>query len=176
MTDLPGMSTDSSWLQRLVKGLTALEGKLVQLSWMQTIESPVVAITAPTLVVLVVWLGSALGLPLWLSLVAAMTLGLALVTPFMLRGMRFFTQTEADDTPSIAQMNLAGAVSSSYEARDFEGWYGPVANSLSDLTAGQLELIGDLLGEYQDKEDLTQVEWAEVQSAMEIVEIRLEEL
>lgn len=176
MTDLLGTSTDSSWPRRLVRELTALEEELAQLSWMKTIELPVVGITAPTLVVLVVWLGSVLGAPLGLSLAVATILGLALVTPFMMREMQFFTPTDPVDTLCTAPTNPVTGVGSLFEAPDSEGWYGPMANSLSDLTAGQLELIGDLLGTYQETEDLTQVEWAEVQAAMDIVEIRLEEL
>lgn len=176
MTDRPGTNT-VSLLQRLLRlERTVVDGKLGQLSSTSIGEFLVVGITAPSLVVLVVWLGIVLGLPLTLILAAATILGLVVVWPSMRRGMRFYTPTEAGDTLSTVPTNLAVDVSNFFEAPDYEGWCGPMENSLSELTAGQLELIGDLLSTYQETEDLTQVEWAEVQSAMDIVEIRLEEL
>lgn len=163
---------------RLARGLTALDAKLARSSWIKTIELPVVGITVPGLVVLAAWLGIALGLPLLWNLAAVTILGLVLVSPFMLREMRFSTPTESAGTLFIAPTSLVAGASNSYEDQDYEGWFGPMENStsLNDLSTSQLELISELLASYQDGGDLTQPEWAEVQSALEIVDNRLEEL
>lgn len=50
------------------------------------------------------------------------------------------------------------------------------STSLNDLSEDQLELISELLGEYQDGRDLPQPGWASVQSAIEIIDARLEEI
>jgi hypothetical protein len=112
------MSTVLSWLLRCQRGLTARADKWAQSSWMRKAELPVVAITAPTLVVLAAWLGSAQGLPLALSQGLAMILGLVLVTPFMLRVMLSSTRTETDEIPYTAQTNRAEDVSNSSEDLD----------------------------------------------------------
>jgi hypothetical protein len=112
------MSTVLSWLLRCQRGLTARADKWAQSSWMRKVELPVVAITAPILVVLVVWLGSAHGLPLALSQGLATTLALGLVTPFMLRVMLSSTRTETDEIPYTAQTNRAEGASNSSEDLD----------------------------------------------------------
>lgn len=163
----PGTNTALSWPWRLVRAGTALEGKLVQLSWMKTIELPVVGITVPILVGLVVLLGSALGLPLALSLAAATILGLALVTPFMLREMLFFTQIETEGILSTAPTNLAEDVSNFFAGQDYEGWSGQMEN----FTSAELEFLSDLVGTYlEDEDDLSQREWGFAKGVLDKIE------
>lgn len=178
MIDLAGIYT--VWGSRVQRALGAIANAVrwVPSSWMPTIELVVVAITAPSLVVLLVWLGIALGLPLVLSLAAATIPALVLVLPFMLRSMQYSTPPKSVDTLFIAPTLRAPDVKSSSETQDYEGWSGPMENStsLSDLTGDQLELISELLGAYVEGEDLTQPEWASATRALEIVDARLEEI
>jgi hypothetical protein len=148
------MDSLSRKLYRLVE--TAAGEKSAQSSWTRIIELPVVAITVPILVVLVVWLGSAHGLPLALSQALATTLGLVLVIPFMLRGMLSSTPTGIDETRYTAPMNPAEDVSNSFEDQDYEGWSGQMAN----LTSDELEFLSELVGEYlEDNDDLNHTEF-----------------
>lgn len=178
MNDLTG--TYTVWVSRGQRALGAIANAVrwVPSSWMPITELVAVAITAPILAVLVAWLGTALGLPLMLSLAAATILALVPVLPFMLRSMQYSTPRKSVDTLFIAPTLPAPGVKSSSETQDYEGWSGPMENStsLNDLTGDQLELISELLGAYVEGEDLTQPEWASAQSAMEIVDNRLEEL
>lgn len=178
MIDLAGIYT--VWGSRGRRALEVIANAVrwVPSSWMPTIELVVVAITAPILVALAVWLGSALGLPLVLSLVVATILGLALVSPFMLRSMQYSTPRKSVDTLFIAPTPLAPDAKSSSGTQDYEGWSGQMENStsLNDLTSDQLELISELLASYQEGGDLNQLEWATVESALEIVDARLEEI
>lgn len=143
---------------------------------MKNTEFLVVAITAPTAVVLVVLLGSALGLNPMLSQGLATILGLALATPYMLKAMLSSTLIEIDDIPFTARTNRAGDVLSYYAEADYEGLSGPMGNSLSDLTGPQLELMIELLDEYLEKADLGQTAWAETKSAIVLLDDRLAEL
>lgn len=171
------MSTVLSWQRRYRRVLTALAERLERSSWMAKAELLVVAITAPILVVLVAWLGSALGLPLVLILAVATTLGLALVLPFMLRATLSSTPTETVGTLFIAPTSLAEDALSFSEDQDYEGWFGLMANSTSeDLTPEQVELLINLLVEYQDKADLNQAEWAEAQSTLDWLDSLLEDV
>lgn len=152
---------------RLARGVTALDVKLGQLSWMKTIELPVVGITVPILVVLVVWLGSALGLPLAWTLAAATILALALVTPFMLREMRFFTPTETVDTRSTAPTSPAEDVSNFFVAQDYEG----LSGQMESLTSEELEFLSELVGSYlEDEDDLSQREWGFAKGVLDKIE------
>lgn len=178
MIDLAGIYTALG-----LRGQRALEAiadavRWVPSSWMPTIEFLVVAITAPILAALAAWLGIALGLPLLLSLAVAMILGLVLVSPFMLRSMQYSTPRKSVDTLFIAPTLRAPDAKSSSETQDYEGWSGQMENSpsLSDLTEDQLELISELLATYQEVGDLNQLEWATVESALEIVDARLGEI
>lgn len=170
------MSTAYLLPRQLRVGLTALADKWGQSSLMAKTELPVVGITAPTLVVLAAWLGIALGLPLTWNLAAVTILGLACVSPFMLRRMLSSTLIETDVIPFTARTNRAGDVLSYYAEADYEGLSGPMGNSLSDLTGPQLELMIELLDEYLEKADLGQTAWAETKSAIVLLDDRLAEL
>lgn len=156
-------------------GLTALADKWGQSSLMAKAELPVVGITVPTLVVLAAWLGIALGLPLAWNLAAVTILGLALVSPFMLRRMLSSTLIETDAIPFTARTNRVGDVLSYYAEADYEGLSGPMGNSLSDLSESQVELLIELLVHYQETGDLTQHQWAEAQAALDLLDEYLPE-
>lgn len=175
MSELASMSM--AWVSQKLRvlGATVNADRWVPSSWITTTEFLVVAIMAPGLVVLVAWMGSALGLSVPLSQVAATILGLACVSPFMLRLMQYSTSPESGDTLFTAPTLLAPDAQSNSATQDYEGWYGQMENSLSELSAEQVELIIDLLSAYQDT-DLTQVEWARVASSLDILDARLEEL
>lgn len=150
---------------------TVAAGKLARLFSMPSIEFLVVAITAPILVVLVVWLGIALGLPLVLSLGVATILGLALVTPYMLRAMRSFTPTETDDILFMSPMLRAAVVSNFSKDPGYKGWSGQMVN----LTSDELELLSELLGEYlEDNDDLSQREWGFAKGVLDKIEEALD--
>lgn len=150
------MNTDLSWRQRSRLALTALDVKLEQSSWMPKAEFPVVAITAPILVVLVVLLGNALALPLTLNLAAATILALGLVSPFMRRGMHSSTPTETDGTRFTARILRVTDVPSYSGVPDYEGLFGQMANFNSD----ELDFLADLVEKYfDDNDDLSQREW-----------------
>jgi len=150
------MNTVYLSLQRWHRGLTALADRWAQSSWMKTTEFPVVAITAPILVVLAALLGSALGLPQPLSQGLATILGLVLVSPYMLRVMLSSTPTETDDTPCTSPMNHAEDVLNFFADQDYEGWSGLMAN----LTSDELEFLSELLGAYlEDNDDLNHTEF-----------------
>lgn len=169
------MST-ASLLRRLSQlAATVADARWVRLYSTPTIELLAVGITVPILVVLAAWLGSALGLTLVWSQVAATTLGLALVTPSMLRAMLSSIPTETADTRSIAPTSLAEDASSFFVAQDYEGWSGLMANTLSDLTESQVELLIDLLVHYQEQGDLTQYQWGEAQAALDVLDEYLPE-
>jgi hypothetical protein len=161
------MNTDLSWLLPYRRALIAHAERWAQSSSMQRAELPVVAITVPILVVLVVWLGSAHGLPLALSQVLATTLGLVLVIPFMLRGMLSSTPTGIDETRYTAPMNPAEDVSNSFEDQDYEGWSGQMAN----LTSDELEFLSELVGEYlEENDDLNHREFGFAKALLEKIE------
>ncbi len=161
------MSTVLSWPQQFRRGLTALAERLEQSSSIAKVELLVVAIMAPTLVVLAVWLGSALGVPPQWNRVAATILGLVLVSPFMMREMLSSTQIETAGTPSTVPTPRATVVSSYYEAPAFEGWSGPMANFNSD----ELEFLSDLVGTYlEDEDDLSQREWGFAKGVLDKIE------
>lgn len=143
------MSTDLSWPQRFPLALTARAERWGQSSWMAKAELPVVGITVPILVVLAVLLGSALGLPLLWSQVAATILALGLVTPSMLRVTLSSTLIEIDGTRSTAQTNRVVVASNCCEEADYEGWYGPMVN----LTSDELEFLSELVGDYLESND-----------------------
>ena len=145
-----------SWQRRWLPALTARADRWGQSSWMAKAEFLVVAITAPTLGVLAVSLGSALGLPLLLNLAAATILGLVLVSPFMLRRMLSSTLIEIDETPYTARMNPAEDVLNFFADQDYEGWSGLMAN----LTSDELEFLSELVGEYlEGNDDLNHTEF-----------------
>lgn len=161
------MSTGLSLPQRFLHGRTALAEKWEQSSSIAKAELPVVAITAPTLVVLVAWLGSALGVPLLWTQGAATILGLGLVLPFMMRVMRSSTLIETGGTPSIAPTLRATAVSSFYEAPASEGWYGQMVN----LTSEELEFLSERLGEYlEGNDDLNHAEFGFAKGLLDKIE------
>lgn len=171
MVALPGTNTGSSWQQRLVHAGTVLEGKLVQLSWMKTIEFPVVAITVPILVVLVALLGNVLALPLAWTLAVATILGLAVVLPFMLREMLFFTQIEAEGTLSTAPTSPAEDVLNFFAAQDYEG----LSGQMESLTSNELEFLSELIGKYLEAEDdLSQREWGFAKGVLDKIEEALD--
>lgn len=172
------MNTDLSWQRRFRRVLTACAGKWEQSYSIAKVELLVVGITVPTLGVLAVLLGDALGVSVLWSQAAATILGLVLVSPFMLRSMQYSTPRKSVDTLFIAPTLRAPDAKSSSVTQDYEGWSGQMENStsLSDLTGDQLELISELLATYQEVGDLNQLEWATVQSALEIVDARLEEV
>jgi len=157
------------------RGLTVLADKLAQSSWMKSTELPVVGIMAPLLVVTVAWLGSAQGLSLVSSQGLATILGLALVSPYMLKLMLSSIQTGTDVILSTAQMNPAEDVSNSSGVPDLQGWFGPMANSISDLSESQLELLIELLVHYQETGTLTQHQWAEAQATLDTLDEYLPE-
>lgn len=161
------MSTDLSWPQRSRLGLIARAERWGQSSSMQKAELPVVGITVPILVVLVAWLGSALALPLLWTLAAATILGLALVTPFMMRRMLSSTLIEIDGTLSTAPTHLATDVSKFSGDLDYEGWYGQMEN----LTSEELEFLSELVGEYlEDNDDLNHTEFGFAKSLLDKIE------
>lgn len=165
------MNTGSLSPRRLVPGLTALVDKSVRLSSTPTGEFLVAGITAPTLVVLAAWLGSALGVPLVLNLAVATTLGLALVMPYMRKEMPFSTRTATVDTHFIAPTNPVEDVSSSFEVQDSQGWFGQMEN----FSSKELEFLSDLVGDYLETEDdLTQPEWAFARATLDKVDAALE--
>jgi hypothetical protein len=119
-------------------------------------EFPVVGITAPILVVLVAWMALAHGAPLGWSLVLATTLGLAHVSPFMLRGMLSSTLIETAGTRFTAQIVRVTDVSSYSGDPDYEGLSGQMENFTSD----ELDFLADLVEKYfEDHDDLSQPEW-----------------
>lgn len=161
------MNTVYLSLQRWHRGLTALADRLAQSSLMKTTELLAVAITAPTLVVLVVWVGSAHGLPAMFVQALATILALALVSPYMLRGMLSSTLTEVDDTPCTSQTPLATDVLSSYEDQDYEGWSGQMVN----LSSEQLEFLSELLGAYlEDNDDLNHTEFGFAKGLLDTID------
>lgn len=178
MPDLIGILTDWASRGRRALGEIADVAESVPSSSIRIIEFLVVAIMAPILVVLVAWLGIALGLSLLLSLVVATTTGLVPVLPFMLRSMQYSTHPRNGVTLSIAPMLPAPDAPNSSATQDYEGLSGLMTNStsLNDLSEDQLELISELLGAYQEGSDLSQPEWATVESALDIVDARLEEI
>lgn len=134
---------------------------------MKTIEFPAVAITGPTLVVLVAWMALAHGAPLPWSLGLAMTLGLAHVTPFMLREMRFFTPTETVGTRSTAPTSPAEDVSNFFVAQDYEG----LSGQMESLTSEELEFLSELVGEYlEDNDDLNHTEFGFAKGVLDKIE------
>lgn len=164
------MSTGLSWLQPYLLALTARADRWGQSSWMAKAELPVVAITAPILMGLVVWLGSAHGLPLALSQGAATILGLVLVSPFMLRRMLSSTLIEIDDTRSTAPMNHAEDVLNFFADQDYEGWSGLMAN----LTSDELEFLSELVGAYlEDNDDLNHTEFGFAKSLLDKIDEEL---
>jgi hypothetical protein len=168
--DLLGMNMDflSRKRYRLVE--TAAGERSAQSSWTRSIELPVVAITVPILVVLVVWLGSAHGLPLALSQGLAMILALGLVTPFIRKVMLSSTPTGIDETRYTAPMNPAEDVSNSFEDQDYEGWSGQMAN----LTSDELEFLSELVGEYlEENDDLNHREFGFAKALLEKIEEEL---
>lgn len=159
-----------SWQQRWRPELTVLADKWGQSLWMAKAELPVVGITVPTLAVLVVWLGSALALPLPWSLAAATILGLVLVFPFMLRVMLSSTPIGIDETRYTAPMSPAEDVSNSFEDQDYEGWSGQMAN----LTSDELEFLSELVGEYlEENDDLNHREFGFAKALLEKIEEEL---
>jgi hypothetical protein len=159
-----------SWQQRWRPELIVFADKWGQSLWMAKAELPVVAITVPILVVLVVWLGSALALPLPWGLAAATILGLVLVFPFMLRVMLSSTPIGIDETRYTAPMNPAEDVSNSFEDQDYEGWSGQMAN----LTSDELEFLSELVGEYlEENDDLNHREFGFAKALLEKIEEEL---
>ena len=112
------MSTDCTSQSRLVREAIALADKLAPLSSTGIRESLVVGIMAPSLVVLVAWLGNALGLPPVWNLVPATILGLVLVLPFMLRLMLCSTPTETGGIHSTSLTDPVPDVGSSSSTPD----------------------------------------------------------
>lgn len=150
------MNTVLSWLRRLRHVLTASADKWAQ--WCSTPKGEflAVAITAPTLVVLVVWLGLAHGAPLTWSLVLATILALALVFLSTRKPTPCFTQTETGGILSIARMNRAEVAENFCKEADYEGWYG----QMESLTTEELEFLSERVGEYlEDNEDLNHAEF-----------------
>lgn len=133
-------------------------------------ELPVLGITVPTLVVLVAWLGIALGLPLLWTLVVATTLGLALAIPFMLNSMQIFSPTETDGTLFISPMNRVPDVSKFYAVPDYEGWYG----LMQSLTSEELEFLSELVGAYlEGNDDLNHTEFGFAKSLLDKIDEEL---
>lgn len=164
------MSTDLSWLQRSHSALTARADRWGQSLWMAKVELPVVGITVPTLVVLVAWLDSVLGLPLMWNLAVVTILGLVLVSPFMLRRMLSSTLIENDDTRSTAPMNPAEDVLNFFADQDYEGWSGLMAN----LTSDELEFLSELVGAYlEDNDDLNHTEFGFAKSLLDKIDEEL---
>lgn len=136
--------------------LTVLADKWGQSSSMAKAELPVVGITAPILVVLAAYLGNAQGLPPMLSQGLAMILGLALVSPFMLRRMLSYTLIEIDGTRSTAPMHRVMDVPGYYVEADYEGLSGQMVSLSSD----ELEFLTELVDSYFEKaDDMSQREW-----------------
>jgi hypothetical protein len=161
------MSTDLSWQQRSQLALTARAEKWEQSSWMQKAELPVVAITVPILVGLVVLLGNALALPLMLSLAVATILGLVGVLPFMLRGTHSFIPIETDGTPSFAPMLRAMVASNYSKDQDSKGRSGQMVNLDSD----ELEFLSELVAEYlEDNDDLNHAEFGFVKAVLDKID------
>lgn len=150
---------------------TVADGRLARLFSMPSIELLVVGITVPILVVLAAWLGIALGLPLLLNLAVATILGLALVTPYMLRAMRSFTPTETDDTLFTSLTLRAAVVSNFSKDPAYKGWSGQMVN----LTSDELEFLSERIGEYlEDNEDLSQREWGFAKGVLDKIEEALD--
>lgn len=161
------MNTGYLSLVRWQRGLTALADRLGQSSLMAKAELPVVAITAPILVVLAVLLGSVLGLPLALSQGLATILALVLVSPFMLRRMLSSTLIEIDGTPSTSQMNHVVVASNCCGEADYVGWYGQMVL----LTSDELEFLSELVGSYlEDNDDLNHAEFGFAKAVLDKVE------
>lgn len=136
--------------------LTALADEWGQSSLMEKAEFPVVGITVPILVVLAAWQGNVHGLPPVLNLGLAMILGLALVSPFMLRRMLSSTLIEIDGTRSTAPTSRVTAAPGYYAEVDYEGLSGQMVNLSSD----ELEFLTELVDGYFEKaDDLSQREW-----------------
>lgn len=159
-----------SWQRRWLPALTARADRWGQSSWMRKAELPVVAITAPILVVLAALLVSALGLPLLLSQVLATILGLVLVSPFMLRRMLSSTLIETDETRYTAQTNPAEDVLNFFAGQDYEGWSGLMAN----FDLAELEFLSELVGEYlEGNDDLSHREYGFAKSLLEKIDEEL---
>jgi hypothetical protein len=165
------MSTVLSWQRRLRRVRTACVGKWEQSYLIAKAELLVVGITVPTLGVLAVLLGDAHGVSVLWSQAAATILGLVLVSPFMLREMRYSTPTETAATPCILLMNPAEAVTSFSEGPGYEGSFGQMANFSSD----ELEFLSELVGEYlEGNDDLNHTEFGFAKGVLDKIEESLD--
>lgn len=159
-----------SWQRRWLPVLTARAERWGQSSWMQKAELPVVAITAPILVVLAALLGSVLGLPLALSQVLATILALVLVSPFMLRRMLSSTLIETEEIRYTAPTNLAEDVLNFFADQDYEGWSGLMAS----FTSEELEFLSELVGAYlEGNDDLNHTEFGFAKSLLDKIDEEL---
>lgn len=159
------MDSLSRKLYRLVE--TAAGEKSAQSSWTRTTELLVAGITVPGLVVLVVWLGGALGLSLMWSQVVATILGLGLASLAMQRSTVCLTSRKSDGILCTLPTHLAQDVLNSYGIADSREWCGLMVN----LTSDELEFLSELVGEYlEENDDLNHREFGFAKALLEKIE------